>query len=515
MGKQLGKANARGLYRVEKGGVTFWIGTEEREAERRKEAIEALWKSIGESWDDVSFEVGKAIARGDKTLTLAIPAVAEGQPDVATVLLRVAQSKYPWVTLAYAGHTPVAAADFSDAAKMIDTVANEMVAERRTLFQAFDAYAEAFKQKYVSPVDNLPTEYALGEGRHLDFVKKVFADMPLAKFDMAAIDRLRTVMAKRPFSAKKKPISIDTVRRLVKVLNRFIRWLHKSPDFKWRKPVDYEVERLSVAETPDEIQDRYNPLNNPIFSDEAIGILFRYATPMERILILLGLNCGFKQSETLGLRVDEYDTAVALLSRVRVKTKVYGQWRLWPITVKALRWTEARRPNPNNQTLIQTRKGEALGHRTKSGNRGAKIANIWRQLEKRIKKDNPTFVMYPYSTLRDTGSSAIRAIAGGEVAEMYLSHGSPIPNGYLLERYANKPWPKLHEALETWWKQIGEQFQVDDAFPDDYKPCRPNSISVATANQIKALRKQGYRVSRIAEMLNVPYHTCLYHARNG
>lgn len=315
MSKPLGKPNDRGLYSTEKAGRRFWIGKEEREAERRKAAIEALFDSIGGQWDDLSLTVAKAIARGEKELTLQPPADAVGDSDLLTVTLRVWQRKYPWVELTFDGFvarhaTELAAVHLAERKAMLDAFGNGT-----GLHDALDAYGKATKEKHVNLDDGFPTEFAMAEERFVAFIKRVCADMPLAKFDMAAIDGLRLTIAKRPHSYKKKPIAVETVRRLVKTLNRFIKWLHKSPDFTWRKPDDYEIERIRPQETNAEIQARYNPHNNPIYSPGQIATLFKYATPQERVLILLGLNCGFKQAESLGLQVGEYDLAEKLLAR--------------------------------------------------------------------------------------------------------------------------------------------------------------------------------------------------------
>jgi len=570
MTKKLAKPNARGLRPLEKGinpetgkAKVFWLPTDEREAERRKAAIEALYTAEGVQWNAVSVHVAMAIARGDKTM------IVDADADIQAL-----QSKYPWVTFVWPQEIAearqqeakklltdrlgtmrgqclpsfgqlrprtddeilrvVAVTELEDNAvepalidatdrafgngtaahvrKNCDSLLHSLRAFKGSLHQAIDAYAKAAKEKHVSMDDGLPTEFALAEERFCGFMKRIFADMPLAKYDLAAIDSLRLTIKKRPLSYRKKPIAPETVHRLVKVLNRFHSWLHKSPDFSWRKPLDYEVERVNVQLTNAEIQERYNPHNTPIYTEEQIRILFKYATPMERVLILLALNCGFRQAEALGLQSGEYDLAAKLLARVRYKTKVYGQWRLWDVTCEALRWAEGYRPNKNEATLIQTRAGQPMGRRTKSGNRGAKIANKWASLHRRIEKDHEDFPSYPFSTLRDTGASAIRAIAGGEVAEMYLSHGNPIPDGVLLERYANKPWGRLHEALTQWGSKIGAAFKVDDAFPADYKPSNI-SVSKGTIEKIRKLQAQGYKVAKIAELAGCPYHIARVYAK--
>jgi hypothetical protein len=226
--------------------------------------------------------------------------------------------------------------------------------------------------------------------------------------------------------------------------------------------------------------------------------------------LLLGLNCGFKQAEALGICIDEINLAEKLLGRVRFKTNVPGQWRLWDVTCLALDWAMKRRPDQSLPVLIQTthgkRIGTALGKRTKSGNRGGRIANFWRALYKRIRKDEKSFPFLPYSTLRDTGASAIRSIAGGEIAEMYLSHGNPIPDGALLESYANKPWAKLHDALTVWGDRLAEAFKVDDPFPAEYRRAANIALSKKTIEKIAELRNQGYKLKTIADKVGCSFY---------
>jgi integrase len=85
---------------------------------------------------------------------------------------------------------------------------------------------------------------------------------------------------------------------------------------------------------------------------------------MERAFLLLGLNCGFREKEVLGLKKNEYDLDKKILARVRKKTKVYGQWHLWAVTCDALRWAEAIRPNmvPSKKTApVSSSKAEPVG----------------------------------------------------------------------------------------------------------------------------------------------------------
>ena len=95
---------------------------------------------------------------------------------------------------------------------------------------------------------------------------------------------------------------------------------------------------------------------------------------------------------------------------------------------------------------------------------------------------------------------------------MYLSHGNPIPSGALLEKYANKPWDKLHDALTQWGLEIGEAFKDDDAFPADYQPSNI-SVSKGTIEKIQALRKQGFKLKAIAKEIGCTFYQARTYAK--
>jgi hypothetical protein len=73
--------------------------------------------------------------------------------------------------------------------------------------------------------------------------------------------------------------------------------------------------------------------------------LYRHATDRERLYILMGLNAGFAQSECGHLDRDEVhlDDYPATLDFVRNKIGRRGGVKLWPESVKAIRWAWAER----------------------------------------------------------------------------------------------------------------------------------------------------------------------------
>ena len=148
-----------------------------------------------------------------------------------------------------------------------------------------------------------------------------------------------------------------TCENHVAELMRFFKWLHKSKDFSWRKPEDFDELETKVKEI-DEERTSIAFLQVKVYGIEELKILNKYATPLERLLLLLGLNCGFKGAEEGTLRLehlllDQPHPHADMLKEVakfechpedkfllysRNKTKVYGEFLLWPQTVDGLRW---------------------------------------------------------------------------------------------------------------------------------------------------------------------------------
>jgi hypothetical protein len=86
-----------------------------------------------------------------------------------------------------------------------------------------------------------------------------------------------------------------------------------------------------------------------VFTEEELRVLWRYALPWERLLMTLALNCGFGMAEIATLQRAELhldrphphaaqigvDPGPAKwIMRLRGKTDVYGEWKLWPVNVR-------------------------------------------------------------------------------------------------------------------------------------------------------------------------------------
>ena len=97
------------------------------------------------------------------------------------------------------------------------------------------------------------------------------------------------------------------------------------------------------------------------YTVDELATLYQYATGLERLLLLLGLNCGFGQAEIASLQVEEihleqkhphYGLEGSWIMRLRPKTGIYGEWKLWDETVQAIRWMMERRSGHKDGALL-------------------------------------------------------------------------------------------------------------------------------------------------------------------
>jgi DNA-binding NarL/FixJ family response regulator len=397
------------------------------------------------------------------------------------------------------------------------------------LHEALDKYIEHIQKSNLEPTPDGPQMTAFG---HLKVeqarrIKSRQPDRPLSTLDLQGCQELldywrmrplTELTPKRPF----RPMETRYCENHIAELNRFFRWLHKSKSFDWRKPEDIDELETRVKDLPDE-RTNIDFLNVEVFSLDELVILNKYATPLERLLLLLGLNCGFKGAEQGTLRFDHLfldrphphadtirektgfnlqpDDRFVLYSRN--KSKVYGEFLLWPQTLEGLLWAVSRhrrvcdRNKVESSQLLLTDQGIPFFRRTQSTkNRSQIFINKWAALIKRIRKDHPDFPRYSFTTLRDTAADLIRHIAGGEVAAVFLMHGKPVKKDDLLDLYTNRPFGEVFKAL----RQLEQDFKpVFDAAPTDaWETPMQQYTSLSIREQMLELHRQGVKAPEIA-----------------
>jgi hypothetical protein len=403
-----------------------------------------------------------------------------------------------------------AAERFQDIAKNVQWAAEHCQAvigehaPKQMLHDALDAFSTWLGENYRT-ADGKVSPTGLLHQRQVRQLKQHQPDMPLAKFGLTEIEGMVRYWKSRPLTTRKTPASPDTVRDTIKRIKVFVRWLHRSPAFAWRKPEDLEWGRVRIPLSPEEVSAKATPHQVETYTPEELGTLYEYASPFERLLMLLALNCGFGQAESLTLQKREVDGE--FIKRLRFKSGVNGEWKLWAVTQQGIAWM-LRRHHGEVATLLVTRQGKPLNYTTRGGNRNPVVANAWRTLLQRIQKDFSGFRDLSFNKLRKTAESLIRQIAGGEVAGMFLAHGQVVGDD-LAEVYTNRDFTKVFAAIDRMGEKLMPMFRtVKTPFPEDDKRSNP-ALSLATIKRIRELRLQGHTLKAIAEQVGCNRGTVL------
>jgi len=259
----------------------------------------------------------------------------------------------------------------------------------------------------------------------------------------------------RPYrKGEKTPISSTTAKNHMTLLKEFFKWLDQEDAYEWTKNFDLSDFRVRVQRTAAESRQQSQTLQVSAFTLEELKTLWGYiTTDKERALFLLGLNCAFASSESGGLHKSEvcldkphphYKLAGSWIRRVRHKSGVYGEWKLWPETAAVIQ----KAMQNAGVSVLASKAGKPLIGKTKGGNKGARILNIWRALFRKVWKVEPTFRYLPFKHLRKTSADLIRQVADGELAGVHLCHGQPVKSDALSEIYSNRPFSKLFKAQD-------------------------------------------------------------------
>lgn len=399
-----------------------------------------------------------------------------------------------------------------------------------SLHVALDAYIADIKKNDLEPTPDGPTLTPFGalKAEQANRLKQRHPDRPLSTLDQDGCQELLDFWRMRPLTTDKRispsrPMKRKTCENNISELTRFFRWLHRSKQFNWRKPEDFDELQTNVKDIQEE-RTQITHTRVAVYLPEELAILNKYATPLERLLLLLGLNCAFKGAEQGTLLLDhifldrphpnakylkemqkyECQPTDRFILYKRNKTKVYGEFLLWPQTVEILQWAIERRNQIceklglSVRTLLVTERG-TLFYRLTSGkkNQSQIFGNKWDALIKRIRndKDHKDFPDYCFTSLRDTAADMIRPIAGGEIASVFLMHGQPVKEDDLLDIYSNRPFGRVFDALRTMQEMLKPMF---DAVPQGVAEQPMQQYTpLSKRERIIELKRQGKKVSEI------------------
>lgn len=470
----------------------------------------------GPRWRAESLRIAEAVRQGEHEIAVEVGADAN-RPATYVERVSVLRRTYSGVTfmpasteLYLAGQQLVAgeARELLHQAQELSAQAQVPLPQTtgQTLYQALDAYA-------ASAIRKNPKESGQLEANCARRLKDAHPDLPLEQFGISAMEAIAAYWASRPLSKRTgRPVALATITNHLKTARRFIQWLHRSDAFAWSKPIDAEVAlRVRVKRLRNDAELAALSRGVAHWTVDELAILYRYATDRERFLILWGLNCAFAQSEFCTLRHDEVvcktaatgRRAGATVKRIRRKTQIYGEFLLWPETVEALewfvRWTGcAAASGEDHAFVLITQEGRRYDRQ--------RLANLWNRLLDRVQADHPSFRRLPFKHLRKTAGQLVKRRSDGEVAGVFLCHGTPVATDELSDAYTNRPFDKVAEALTLVRDDLHPVLDaVTDAFTD--RPASSPNVSRATIERIRELQVSDVSVAEIARSTGVTIQT--------
>jgi integrase len=472
----------------------FRLGYDPGAAEERLRLIAALWTVVESQfpsgyrpfWDRSTLESARAIAKGKSP---SLPSRDHEAPS--KYVRRIAEISQLTGTPFEPANPPFYQLGLDDLRQELGSARQNLSdavgvssATGTTLRQAMAAY-EAHVQRSLT----LPNGFLRAWGRtkldQLDSIRNYLADerfggrdflaLDLAGLSYGCCDEMYGVFRRRPLTLRsdlRERMKPSTAKNLIKELGNFFDWMDGAEEYDWTLPRRFHAIRKTPDDlTPPELYERRMAREGLVIPDEHLKVLFEYALPIERILLLLGLNCAFAASEIGQLRKGFLKLDRGTIEGIRFKSGNDSRHWLWPQTRAGLEWmlhekrlVKAGRPDDEDVVFI-TERGKPIWHGTKKGHVSDGVSNTWYRLIRRVKKDRPKFPSYSFNKLRKTSATRILEIADAETASMILAHKT-IGEDELLHHYALLPWQKLFEAQRKLGEQLGQILEVGGPNPN-------------------------------------------------
>jgi len=511
----------------------FRLGYEPEAAEERVRLIAGLWREIEDRtpegfkpfWDQKSLEAAKAIAKG-KPPTLPRRDFEDPIKYVRR-LSEISQATgthfVPMDPEGYQSGLRDIQIQMEKAKRSLSASLQVENATGVTVRQALETYASSIDRSFRQP-----NGYLKPWGRtrldQIDSIRSYLSDerfggrdylsLDLAGLTHSLCDEIYRVFRQRPLTLRsklQKRMTRSSAKNLIKELGNFFDWLDGAEQYDWTLPRRFHA----IKKTPDDLSaaeqyDRRIAREKLVISDDRLTTLFEYALPIERMLLLLGLNCAFAASEIGQLRTGFLKLDEGTIEGIRFKSGNETRHRLWKQTREGLVWVLSQRKNAKTKRsdeqdiVFVTERGKPIWHPTENGHVADGMSNIWYRLVRRVRKDQPDFPSYSFNKLRKTSATRILEIADAETASMILAHKT-ISDDELLHHYALLPWNKLYEAQQTLEEQLTSVLEAGGPDPWAMKP--KTYIGLAKTKKVAELRNAGVSARAIAEQLKISLAT--------
>ena len=516
----------------------FRLGADLKEAKRREQKLLEFWEAIEATcdrppavWNDFTLGVAKQLAKGARQI--GIPRKPLDSPEAYARYVHRVQKHYPIISFvaedeeAYAAGSTVNRSRVQEQIEGIEALnlrtgnisVFDLTPSDGTLHEAMRAYITWAEKYYFRPALGRITANGRTKIRQVETLMTRHADVSLTRLDEDAIEEMYRFWRQHPLKmGSNKPITKKSAENYIGELKRFLKWLHKSKQFNWRKPEDFEGFNTRVDPDPKEHQKKLAQVDT--FLRDELVLLNKYATPLERVFLLLGINCGFGMAEIASLLTGEvvlfqahearhqeilhYTTtnSDSFIKRIRRKNGVYGEHILFPQTVEAMQWALNRRnkqPKPTSDAplLLNEKDAQPYDRPTKGGNRNQGIPNRFADLIRRIRIDHEQFPPLSFGKLRKTAGDLIRRFSDGEIFGVFMCHGQPVATDDLADVYSNRPIGKVFGAIREVQEFLQPMFNA--AGPSPFKPPLRAYTSRKTSDRMLALHDEGKSIREIAD----------------
>jgi site-specific recombinase XerD len=535
----------------------FRLGDDLKEAKRRDQKLQEFWGQIETLstsqpivWTRETLDFAKQVAKGNTQVT--VPPRPQESPEEYASYVHQLQRKFPMIsfvaedegTYLLGALTIRGTADNANLAMKTlgkfqresfdqdDLPALGAVPGGGMLHDAMRSYIEWIKRDYFRPSLGRITGNARTKIRQMETLLDRHPNVPVSSLTAEAIEGMFRYWRQRPFKkGTKRPIRTKSAENYISELKRFFRWLHRSKDYSWRMPEDFADIKTKVDPAPEETQQKLVQVD--VFTLEELVTLNKYATPLERVFLLLALNCGFGVAEIASLLIGEvhlfqghdkrfrevlnYEStnADSFIKRVRRKNGIYGEFLLFPQTVEAVQWVLERRrkqrQHDRDSPLLLNARGEPYDKPTKSENRNQQIPSRFADLlrRSRLGENNDSFPRFSFGKLRKTAGDLVRRFKGGEVASLFLCHGQAVKTDDLLEVYTNRPFGEVFRAIRTVQDYLQPMFEAAGANPFVAQP--QAYTNVRKRDRIWEMHLAGAPVREIADQVNLDRSTVYRH----
>lgn len=501
----------------------FSLGNDVKEATRRHVRIQELWEHVKSKhlkstlpvWTETSLWIAEQLAKGQSIIRLDCrkPAPHEWGNfrvlDYARNLNKLTQ-EYPFIRFAADD-----AQAYEEGQKLLqDFVEREgdrlkkeghapsdvpvvLSAIQGTMHREIVKYVKWIEEEYFSREENDVNDTGVIKRNHVKVIRSHLKDVPLAALDTAEMDRMTTFFRKRPVSKRtKKRMARSYCANVIKELWCFFKWLHFA-DNAWRMPSDAHLIKKKVDEFDSDVEQA--GVEIPVYTIQQLAILNKYATPLERVFLLLALNCGYgaDQSGRLKLSHIQWESNRPYIKRIRRKKKVKSCHLLWQQTFEGLQWAKGNRPlKCESDWAIVKADGTGYWRKTAGGSRARDIPKRFSDLVKRVREDIPDFPWLGFNALRDTSINLVRRLSNEELASTHAAHAHQSTDRN-LRRYSN---PKLKALFKVHSKMERVLAEVFAAAPiDAFKPQKQAYLTVATNEKINEMLAGGEKISKIAK----------------